>query len=125
MATVQARLEEAGDRIGAEHRLGERVAAWRAREYRLHVGCGASIVLVGILLGWIPVLLSGPRYWSTAAEALGGLLAVGVLVAFTPPYWRRYGLFQFEHGLALTRPAKMRRAKPPFCPATWLPWYPV
>ena len=102
MTTQQAALEAAGDRVGAEFRLGECIGAWTWPQYRFRVGCGSLILFLGIPLGWIPIVFTHHRL--VAAEWVGGLLLVATLMAFIPPRMRESRLYQFEHGLARVDP---------------------
>lgn len=104
MTTQQAALEAAGDRVGAEFRLGECIGAWTWAKYRFRVGCGSLILFLGIPLGWIPIVFAHHRL--IAAEWVGGLLLVATLMAFIPPRMRESRLYQFEHGLARVDPRK-------------------
>jgi hypothetical protein len=104
MATRQAALESAGERVGAQLGLGECTGAWTHGKYRFRVGCGSLILFLGIPFCWIPIVFD--RHHLTAAEVVGGVLLVGAVMSFIPPRMWEHRLFRFEHGLALLDPQR-------------------
>ena len=102
MTTEQAALESAGGRVGARLGLGACTGAWTHGKYRFRVGCGSLILFLGIPLGWIPIVFD--HHHLKAAEVVGGLLLVAILMAFIPPRMWKRRLFRFEDGLALVDP---------------------
>jgi len=109
-ALRQAALEEAGDRLGAEFRLGGRTGAWTRTRLRGRVGCGIALAVAALTTCWIPFAVTGAPGRLTAGGTWGGLLIIAILMCAIPPRGWADQLFRFEHGLVLANPQEPESA---------------
>ena len=103
-AVKQAALEEEGDRVGADFRLGERTGAWTRTRFRARAGWGCAFTFILVVAGWIPIVVVGGQYRLITAALYGGLLLAAILTFAIPPSEWEDRLFQFDLGLVLVNP---------------------